>query len=173
MVLFHSHFQSLQSFLHVVVDTKMQALTCGLACGQFPLHLVTPVQLKMVSMHQDASINMWPSLWPVSATLGYTSSGQDGIYALREAYMCSTPSLRSFPNIAFETVPMFVWPTTAILHPFKEDHLARPLSTPLSSRRSMVRCPWLRHSLGNWQIRVRGSNVSIFMNSVQECNCML
>ena len=35
---------------------------------------------------------------------GQFSSVQDGIYAL----MLSTLSLRSFPNVAFETVPMFV-----------------------------------------------------------------
>ena len=37
----------------------------------------------------------------------YVSSIQDGIYALEKAHMRSTPSLRSFPNVAFETVPMF------------------------------------------------------------------
>ena len=44
------------------------------------------------------------------------SSVQDGIYiyALRKA-----PSLRSFPNVAFETVPMFVWVTMALSRPFK------------------------------------------------------
>ena len=31
----------------------------------------------------------------------------------------------------------------ALSRPFKEDHLVLPLSTPLSSRRSMVWCPWL------------------------------
>ena len=31
----------------------------------------------------------------------------------------------------------------AVSRPFKEDRPALPLSTPLSSRRSMVRCPWL------------------------------
>ena len=54
-----------------------------------------------------------------------------------------TPSLRSFPNVAFVTVPRFVWLTMALSRPLKEDRLALPLSTPLSSRRSMVQCPWL------------------------------
>ena len=36
------------------------------------------------------------------------SSVQDGIYALEKAHMHSTPSLRSVPKVAFETVPMFV-----------------------------------------------------------------
>ena len=38
--------------------------------------------------------------------------------------MLSTRSLRSFPNVAFETVPMFVWLTKALSRPFKEDRLA-------------------------------------------------
>ena len=57
--------------------------------------------------------------------------------------MRSTPSLRSFSNVAFETVPVFVWFTMALSRPFKEDRQALPLSTSLSSRRSMVWCPWL------------------------------
>ena len=36
------------------------------------------------------------------------SSVQDGIYALGKAHMCSSLSLRSFPNVTFEMVPMFV-----------------------------------------------------------------
>ena len=66
------------------------------------------------------------------------SSDQDGIYALGNAHMCSTPSLRSFPSVAFETVPMFVRLTMALSRPFKEDCVALPLSTPLSFRPSMV-----------------------------------
>ena len=53
-------------------------------------------------------------------------SVQDGIYALGKAHMRSTPSLRSFPNVAFETVPMFVRLTMALSRPFKEDRLALP-----------------------------------------------
>ena len=45
--------------------------------------------------------------------------------------MRSTPSLGSFPSVAFETVPMFVRLTMALSRPFKEDRLALPLSTPL------------------------------------------
>ena len=41
------------------------------------------------------------------------SSVQDGISVLRKAHMRSTLSL-SFPNIAFETVPAFVWLTMAL-----------------------------------------------------------
>ena len=66
------------------------------------------------------------------------SSVQDGIYALGKAHMFSIPSLRSFPN-----VPMFVWLMMALSRPFTEDRPALPLSTLLSSRRSMVWCPWL------------------------------
>ena len=70
------------------------------------------------------------------------SAVQDGIYELGKAHiMRPTPSIRSFPNVLFETVPMFVWLTMALSRPFKEDRLALPISTLLSSRRSMVWCP--------------------------------
>ena len=36
------------------------------------------------------------------------NSVQDSIYALGKSHMCSTPSFRSFPNVGFETVQMFV-----------------------------------------------------------------
>ena len=36
------------------------------------------------------------------------SSVQDGICALEKAHMLSNPSLRGFPIVAFETVPVFV-----------------------------------------------------------------
>ena len=68
------------------------------------------------------------------------SSVQDGIYALGKAHMCSTLSLRNFPSVAGETVPMFVWLTMALSRPFKEGSLALPLSTPLSSWRLVVLC---------------------------------
>ena len=34
---------------------------------------------------------------------------QDGIYVLRKVHMHSTLSLRSFPSVAIETVPVLVW----------------------------------------------------------------
>ena len=49
--------------------------------------------------------------------------------------------LRSFPNSAFETVPMFVWFTMALSHPFNKNRLAFPHSTPLSSRWPTAWCP--------------------------------
>ena len=42
------------------------------------------------------------------------SSVQDGIYAFGKVHMRCTPSLRGFPNVAFETVPMFAWLTMAL-----------------------------------------------------------
>ena len=71
------------------------------------------------------------------------SSVQNGIHALGKAHtiMHSTPSLRGSPNVAFETVPVFAW--LVVSRPFKEDRLALPLSTLLSSRRSVVWYPWL------------------------------
>ena len=40
-------------------------------------------------------------------------SVQDGIYALGKAHMRSSPTLRRFPNVGFETIPMFVVLTRA------------------------------------------------------------
>ena len=72
------------------------------------------------------------------------SSVEDGIYALGKAHMRSTASLRRFPNVAFETVLMFVWLTMALSCSFKEDRLALPVPMPLYFRRPMaVWSPWL------------------------------
>ena len=46
------------------------------------------------------------------------------VYVFRKAHhiiMRSTPSLRSFPNLAFEMVPMFIWLTMTLSCPLKED----------------------------------------------------
>ena len=51
---------------------------------------------------------------PMKDTLGQKPSLvqfsllQNGIYTLSKALMCSIPSLRRFPNVTFEIVPMFV-----------------------------------------------------------------
>ena len=58
-------------------------------------------------------------------------SVQDGIYSPEKAHMRSTMSLRSFPNVAFETVPVFAWLTMAPSRLFKGDRLALPLWTPV------------------------------------------
>ena len=53
------------------------------------------------------------------------SSVKDGIFALVEAHMLCTSSLRGFPNDAFEMVPMFVSLTVALSRPFKDLSLER------------------------------------------------
>ena len=93
-------------------------------CGQYELHLTMYFWRSLCSSFQFSSV-------------------EEGIYELGNARMRSIPSLRSFPNVALETVPMFVWLTMALPRPFRKDRLALPLSTPLSSRRSIVWCPWL------------------------------
>ena len=82
-------------------------------------------------------------LYPSSNKWPQFNSVQGGICALREVHRHSTPSLRSFPNVSFETVPMFFWLMMALSRPLKEDHLVLPLSTPFSSRWSMIWYPWL------------------------------
>ena len=39
--------------------------------------------------------------------------------ARKKTHMRSTPSLRSFPNVAFQTVPVFVWLTMALVSSFE------------------------------------------------------
>ena len=51
-----------------------------------------------------------------------------------EMLVCALPCLRNFPNLAFETVPVFVRFTMALSRPLKEKHRVKPVS----SRRSMV-----------------------------------
>ena len=57
---------------------------------------------------------------------------------------CLPPHLSDvFPNVAFTTVPVFVWLTLALSRPFRKDRRALPLFTPHSSKQSMMWCPWL------------------------------
>ena len=63
---------------------------------------------------------------------GSVSSVQDIICALGNAHMRSGPSVRRFPNIALETVPMLVWLTMAGSSPLKEDRRAHGISFYLS-----------------------------------------
>ena len=58
---------------------------------------------------------------------------EDGIYTPRKAQTHFTPSLRNFPSVALEMVPVLVWLTTALSHPFVEDCQVLPLCIPLSS----------------------------------------
>ena len=72
------------------------------------------------------------------------SSVQDGISALGKSYMRSIPSLRSFHNVTFETVPMFARLTMASLSSFQaRSSNASSFHASLLTRRSMVCCPWL------------------------------
>ena len=57
-------------------------------------------------------------IWMKQRTI--KSSEQDGIYAPGKVHMRSTPSLRSFPNVASEALPTFVWLMMALSRPFKD-----------------------------------------------------
>ena len=93
--------------------------------------------------HWSFCLEQSPFPWATWSNSVQFSSVQDGISALGKAHMRSTLSLRSFPNVAFKMVSVFVWLIMALSRPFKDDHLVLPLSTPLSSRWSVVWCPWL------------------------------
>ena len=97
----------------------------------------------------------FPHCWMVSVRCAPPHQSEvspllDGICAL-----CSTPSVRSFPIVVFETVLMFVSLMMALSCPFKEDCLALPLSTPLTDSVYI----WL-----SWFRRVnRNSTVTYFV----------
>ena len=81
-----------------------------------------------------------------SASISFTipllhfSSGQWYLCAWKSQY--ALHPLRSFLNVAFETVPVFLWLMMTLPRPFKEDHQMLPLSMPLSSI-SLLWCPRL------------------------------
>ena len=64
---------------------------------------------------------LWLAVWCCWPSPAQQSSVQDGIYVFRKAHMCSTLSLRSFPNIAFKKVPMFIWLMLALSRPTVQD----------------------------------------------------
>ena len=70
-----------------------------------------------------------------SIQLGWFSSAEDSIYALRKTHARSTPFLRGVPSITFETVQMFVSlmldGSFSFGWPFKEDRRTISLSTSL------------------------------------------
>ena len=57
-------------------------------------------------VHASTKQNQPEDFNPSSSSSLQFSSDQDGIYVLGKAHVRSTPSLRSFANVAFETVPM-------------------------------------------------------------------
>ena len=68
---------------------------------------------------------------------------QDGIVALGKAYIHSALSLNSLLKVALETEPIFVWLNTDRSRPWTMECQLLPFSTPLSFRRSVLRCSGL------------------------------
>ena len=79
-------------------------------------------------------------MWFTSFVQVSVSSVQDGIHALENSHMRSTPSVRRFPNVAFKTAPVFVWLMRALSRPFIEAHRAFlfPCHSPPGDRRCDV-----------------------------------
>ena len=63
---------------------------------------------KSVSQSQALNQFEWVHQLVRASNHCQLSSVQDGIHMLRKSHMHSSLSLRSFPNVAFEMVPMFV-----------------------------------------------------------------
>ena len=62
-------------------------------------------------LHKKREAEEAPETWTYDTK--QLRSVPDGIYMLEKAHKCSAPSLRSFPSVALETVPVFVWLTVA------------------------------------------------------------
>ena len=80
---------------------------------------------------------------PLRSNHWFSVSTQDGIVALKKAHTRSAPSLSSLPKVALETAPMFAWLNTDRSRPWRMECLPLPFSTPLSFRRSVLRCSGL------------------------------
>ena len=71
-----------------------------------------------------AATRLFSSSWYLRArkspyALRPVTSVEDGIYAQGKVHIRSIPSLRSFPSVAFEFVPMLVWLTMALSRLFR------------------------------------------------------
>ena len=71
-------------------------------------HCLQAVSTKLRDTVQVGQIMRPAVLCPEIGRCHLYSSVQNGIYALGKTSMRSTPSLGSFPNVASETVPMFI-----------------------------------------------------------------
>ena len=69
------------------------------------------------------------------------SSVQDGIAMCSEKPICTPPPLSKW--CLWNSSNVHLTDNGLLSHPFKEDRLALPFSTPLSSRWSIMWCPWL------------------------------
>ena len=98
-------------------DTKKWRRKACIRCRQRPL---LPGKRSMKPSRFTAA--QFPSRWY--------------IYAVGKAHTCSARFLRSFPNVAFKTVPMLVWSTMVLSRPLKVDRrlllfsICQPLSSP-------------------------------------------
>ena len=119
----------------IKLESSISMATC-LPCALYRTTLQTLTELRMDILggelcrplgHEDCCCRTGPlcRLNQRMFTMNRVqfSSVQDGIYVLGKKHMHSSLSLRSFPNIAFETVPAFIWLTMALSCSFEEDRL--------------------------------------------------
>ena len=123
--MYERRFETLQTSFHTWIQTLSQISPHLHWQGLF----LTEFDHPKVTLHGWQDVKIHRCLAKPSCLVQF-SSVQDGIYALRKACIRFTPSLRRFPNIAFKTVPVFVWLMIALSRPFKEDRQVLPLSTP-------------------------------------------
>ena len=93
-------------------------------CGIRQMQKSTSLLLKLVSKHQRVF-----HCFKTKLSLVWFSSRRY-LCARKSRYVPHPVSLRSFPNVAFETVPMFVWLTMAISRQTVQRFLYPRLSHP-------------------------------------------
>ena len=130
---------SIQTHTHVAVHFS-SAWYIGLRA--LKAHMRSTIYFSSVQHGIQAYVLAKPICALSFSSVQFSSTWYIGLHA-REAHMRSTSSLTSFPSTAFKTVSMFVLFKMTLFHPFKEDRRALILSTPLSSRRPIIECPWL------------------------------
>ena len=178
---FRSTFMLLQGQLGPKTTKSHDSIVFTSVCSTCLLFLVKSGRCSCCFLDEYPAQHWWVSLFTGCVwqqELNTSSSGdffsreflsvQDGVCMLRKAHMRSTLSLRSFPNVAFETMPVpsdWRWPflvhSRNIIKCFICPCLsplgncwclalcpqvvseALLLSTPLSCRWSVVQCPWL------------------------------
>ena len=77
-------------------------------CAREKPYALQPAIHKSVATGEVGEQVQGYAAWRLSATV-HISSAQDGIYAFGKSYMRSSPSLRSFPNVAQRVAGIAQW----------------------------------------------------------------
>ena len=134
-----SFYSSLHVYVHMCVYMNACVCVCVCVCVFFlAVHNKNSMWSKLGSNRFTCYLIIFLKLEVVThACHCQLRSIQDSNYVLRKACK-SSEVLPTLPLKWFQCSSDWWWPSC----PFKEDRLALPPSMPLSSRQSVVWCPW-------------------------------